>query len=88
MKDDRILLDETVADQVSIWKRSKGFSDKVVVDHACSGETCSYHRIGDVFVCEKTGHVHSKNVSICYQFASLSKRKCTILDLHVVKLHI
>ncbi|KAL5539620.1 hypothetical protein UlMin_042306 [Ulmus minor] len=56
--DDRIILDKTVADQVSMWKSSKGLSDKVVTDHACSGETCSYYQIGDVFVCEKTGHVH------------------------------
>ncbi|KAJ7953285.1 F-box protein SKIP31 [Quillaja saponaria] len=58
VNDDRIILDKTVADQVSMWKSSKGLTDKVVTDHACSGETCSYHQIGDVFVCEKTGHVH------------------------------
>ncbi|KAK8504619.1 hypothetical protein V6N13_063965 [Hibiscus sabdariffa] len=22
------------------------------MDHACSGQTCSYYQIGDVFVCE------------------------------------
>ncbi|KAK4793693.1 hypothetical protein SAY86_024128 [Trapa natans] len=58
VNDDRIILDKTVADQVSIWKRSKGFTDELVLNHACSGETCTYHRIGDVYVCEKTGHVH------------------------------
>ncbi|XP_031391452.1 F-box protein SKIP31-like isoform X2 [Punica granatum] len=58
VNDDRIILDKTVADQVSMWKTSKGFTDKVVLNHACSGETCSYNRIGDVYVCEKTGHVH------------------------------
>lgn len=58
VNDDRIILDKTVADQVSMWKSSKGLSDKVVTDHACSGETCSYYHIGDVFICEKTGHVH------------------------------
>ncbi|XP_057963784.1 F-box protein SKIP31 isoform X2 [Malania oleifera] len=58
VNDDKIILDKTVADQVSIWKKSKGLTDKVVVDHACSGETCSYYQIGDVFVCEKTGQVH------------------------------
>ncbi|KAJ7943993.1 F-box protein SKIP31 [Quillaja saponaria] len=58
VNDDRIILDKTVADQVSMWKRSRGLIDKVVTDHSCSGETCSYYRIGDVFVCEKTGHVH------------------------------
>ncbi|KAK2990395.1 hypothetical protein RJ640_024594 [Escallonia rubra] len=58
VNDDRIILDKTVADQVSIWKSSRGLTDKVVTDHACSGEICSYYQIGDVFVCEKTGQVH------------------------------
>ncbi|KAG7955578.1 hypothetical protein I3843_11G079800 [Carya illinoinensis] len=58
VNDDRIILDKTVADQVSMWKSSRGLTDKVVTDHTCSGETCSYYHIGDVFVCEKTGHVH------------------------------
>ena len=58
VNDDRIILDKTVADQVSTWKSSRGLTDKVFTDHACSGETCSYYQLGDVFVCEKTGHVH------------------------------
>jgi len=60
VNDDRIILDKTVADQVSLWKSSKGFTDALVLDHVCSGETCSYHQIGDVFVCEKTGNVQGK----------------------------
>lgn len=58
LKDDSIVLDKTLADQVSSWKSSKGLSDAVVTNHACSGETCSYYQIGDVFICEKTGQVH------------------------------
>lgn len=58
VNDDGIILDRTVADQVSMWKSSKGLTDKVVADHACSGEICTYYQIGDVFVCEKTGQVH------------------------------
>ncbi|KAI4327895.1 hypothetical protein L6164_020306 [Bauhinia variegata] len=58
LKDDSMILDKTLADQVSMWKSSKGLSDTVVTDHACSGETCSYHQMGDVFICEKTGLVH------------------------------
>ncbi|XP_061341750.1 F-box protein SKIP31 isoform X2 [Gastrolobium bilobum] len=57
-QDDRIILDKTLADQVSSWKSSRGLTDTVVPDHACSGETCSYYEIGDVFICEKTGQVH------------------------------
>ncbi|XP_027079656.1 F-box protein SKIP31 isoform X1 [Coffea arabica] len=56
--DDQIIIDKTVTDQVSTWKSSRGLTDKVVVNHACSGETCTYYQIGDVFVCEKTGNVH------------------------------
>lgn len=58
VNDDHIILDKTVADQISIWKKNKGFNDEVFVDHACSGETCTYYQINDVFVCESTGHVH------------------------------
>ncbi|XP_022981027.1 F-box protein SKIP31-like [Cucurbita maxima] len=58
VQDDQIILDRTVADQVSSWKSSKGLADKIVIDHTCSGETCTYYQIGDAFVCEKTGLVH------------------------------
>ncbi|MCH87599.1 F-box protein SKIP31, partial [Trifolium medium] len=47
LKDDSIILDKTLADQVSSWKSSRGLSDTVVTDHACSGKTCSYYQIGD-----------------------------------------
>ncbi|KAB2634807.1 ABC transporter E family member 2 [Pyrus ussuriensis x Pyrus communis] len=55
---DDIILDTTVADQVSIWKSRRGLTDKAEADHACSGEKCTYYQIGDVFVCENTGQVH------------------------------
>ncbi|KAK6129884.1 hypothetical protein DH2020_036355 [Rehmannia glutinosa] len=58
VNDDRIILDKTLADQVSMWKSSRGLAETVVLNHACSGESCSYYQIGDVFVCEKTGNVH------------------------------
>ncbi|KAL6008633.1 hypothetical protein ACLOJK_034147 [Asimina triloba] len=58
VKDDNIILDRTVADQVSIWKSSRGLTDDVVADHVCSGKTCSYSQIADVFLCEKTGCAH------------------------------
>lgn len=57
-QDDWKILDMTVADEVSTWKSSKGLTDQVVTDHACSGKSCSYHQIGDVYVCEKTGNIH------------------------------
>ncbi|KAF9626610.1 hypothetical protein IFM89_036471 [Coptis chinensis] len=58
VNDDRIILDKTVADQVSMWRVSRGLTDEVVAGHACSGDTCSYYQIGNVFLCEKTGRVH------------------------------
>lgn len=58
VSDDRVMLDKTVGDQVSIWKRNRGFTDEAVTGHVCSGHTCSYTKIGDVFLCEKTGRVH------------------------------
>lgn len=63
VNDDGLILDKTVADQVSLWKRSKGLTDNVVTDHACSGEKCTYYQVGDVFVCEKTGQVHGRRYS-------------------------
>ncbi|KAL0393782.1 UNVERIFIED_CONTAM: F-box protein SKIP31 [Sesamum latifolium] len=38
VNDDRVILDKTLADQVSMWKSSRGLADTVVVNHACSGE--------------------------------------------------
>ncbi|KAJ4804006.1 F-box protein SKIP31 [Rhynchospora pubera] len=59
VNDDSIILDRTVADQVSMWKSKRGLTDdELVIGHVCSGNTCSYTKIGDVFICEKTGRVH------------------------------
>lgn len=84
VNDDRIILDKTVADQVSIWKRSKGFTDALVLDHVCSGETCSYHQIGDVFVCEKTGNVHGRIflMPMTTNLCSLSNLLCIVQEYH------
>lgn len=58
MVDDRIILDKTVLDQVSLWKKSKGLTDKLVIGHECLGTKCDYHEIDDVFICKETGNVH------------------------------
>jgi hypothetical protein len=76
VKDDRIILDKTIADQVSTWKSRRGLTDKVVTDHACSGETCSYFKLGDVFVCEKTGNVHGRKF---FFFFFLTLCKCSFI---------
>lgn len=71
MLDEQVIIDKTITDQISIWKSSRGLTDKMVPDHACSGETCTYYHIGDVFVCEKTGNVHGKKgklLTICENF--------------------
>ncbi|KAJ8497344.1 hypothetical protein OPV22_007896 [Ensete ventricosum] len=56
--DDGAILDRTVADQVSMWKSRRGLTDDAAIGHICSGNTCSYYQIGDVFICERTGRVH------------------------------
>lgn len=58
IKDDFIILDTTVAEQITSWRTSQGLPDVYVGDHVCSGKTCSYWQIGDVFLCEKTGRAH------------------------------
>lgn len=58
VNDDKVMLDKTVADQVSSWKNSRGLTDEAVKGHSCSGNTCSYTQIGDAYICEKTGRVH------------------------------
>ncbi|KAF6158854.1 hypothetical protein GIB67_012497 [Kingdonia uniflora] len=56
--DDHIILDTTLADQVSSWKSSQGLTDDLALNHVCCGYTCSYRPFGNLFVCEKTGLVH------------------------------
>ncbi|KAJ7554098.1 hypothetical protein O6H91_06G124600 [Diphasiastrum complanatum] len=58
IKDDMWVVDPSVADQVTAWRKSLKLNDKSVGNHWCSGKTCSYHQIGDVFLCEKTGCAH------------------------------
>ncbi|XBI40100.1 hypothetical protein VPH35_124749 [Triticum aestivum] len=58
VNDDKIVLDKTVADQVSSWKSRRGLTDDAVKGHSCSGSTCYYKQIGDAYICEKTGRVH------------------------------
>ena len=79
MQDDQIILDRTMADQVSTWKSSRGLTDKIVLDHTCSGETCTYYQIGDAFVCEKTGLVHGMVFLFDILLSFLSIKFCYIL---------
>lgn len=58
IKDDLIILDTTVAEQITSWRSGHGLPDVYVGNHVCSGKTCSYSQIGDVFLCEKTGRAH------------------------------
>ncbi|KAG8074667.1 hypothetical protein GUJ93_ZPchr0006g43122 [Zizania palustris] len=58
VNDDKVILDKTIADQVSSWKSKRGLTDDAVKGHSCSGSTCSYTQIGDAYICEKTGRVH------------------------------
>jgi hypothetical protein len=56
--DDLVVVDTSVADQITTWRRSQNLPDVYTGDHSCSGRTCSYYQIDDVFLCEKTGRAH------------------------------
>lgn len=58
LRDDLVVVDSSIADQMKAWLHSRRLSDTNVKDHWCSGRTCSYYQIGDVFLCEKTGRAH------------------------------
>lgn len=58
VKDDLIIVDTTVAEQITSWRRSHELPDVYPGNHLCSGKTCTYFQIGDVFLCEKTGRTH------------------------------
>ncbi|KAL3693366.1 hypothetical protein R1sor_007017 [Riccia sorocarpa] len=58
IRDDIVVLDTSVADHVTAWRRRHNLPDVYVGDHSCSGRTCSYYQIGDIFLCEKTGRAH------------------------------
>ncbi|CAL5336363.1 unnamed protein product [Camellia sinensis] len=71
VNDDRIILDKTLTDQVSIWKSSRGLTDKVVLDHDCFGETfCddTYREVvldptNELLVCTISGHCFDRFLS-------------------------
>ncbi|GBG88284.1 hypothetical protein CBR_g46850 [Chara braunii] len=55
------MVDSSVADHITAWRKMHSFDEESLLgaaDHVCSGKTCSYHQIGDVFLCEKTGKAH------------------------------
>eukprot|EP00898_Chlorokybus_atmophyticus_P005896 jgi/Chlat1/6307/Chrsp44S05790 len=60
--DDTVMLDTSIADQITVWRRRNGLDGTrqqlAAIDHICSGSSCSYHQIGDVFLCERTGRAH------------------------------
>jgi hypothetical protein len=58
LKDDIMILDTTVGDQINQWKQRHGLPDVFTGGHLCSGSTCTYSQVGDIFLCEKTGFVH------------------------------
>uniref|UniRef100_A0A0D6QZ52 F-box domain-containing protein n=1 Tax=Araucaria cunninghamii TaxID=56994 RepID=A0A0D6QZ52_ARACU len=58
VNDDMIILDKTVAEQISHLKHSRGLPDEFTAEHVCTGRTCTYSQIGDSFLCDKTGRVH------------------------------
>jgi hypothetical protein len=62
--DDLVVVDSSMADQITAWRHSQKLADPYLGDHWCSGKTCSYYQIDDVFLCEKTGRVHSESSTL------------------------
>eukprot|EP00249_Psilotum_nudum_P019554 c27313_g1_i1 orf=146-1258(+) len=58
INNDLFIVDATVAEQVIAWRCAHGLPDVYVGDHSCSGRSCAYYQIGDIFLCEKTGRAH------------------------------
>ncbi|CAM6108221.1 unnamed protein product [Calypogeia fissa] len=58
VRDDLVVIDMTVADHITEWRRNHHLPDVYLDHHLCSGRTCSYNQIGDIFLCEKTGRAH------------------------------
>ncbi|KAL2634559.1 hypothetical protein R1flu_006038 [Riccia fluitans] len=58
IRDDLVVIDTSVTDHVTAWRRGHKLPDVYVGDHSCSGRTCSYYQIGDIFLCERTGRAH------------------------------
>lgn len=57
LRDEEVVGRESeLAEQISAWRRRHNVTD--VCTHVCSGQACSYHKIGDVFLCERTGRAH------------------------------
>lgn len=50
----------TFAEVVDTYRKEKGLLDVEGkhTHHVCSGNTCTFHKVGDAFVCEQTGRVH------------------------------
>eukprot|EP00899_Mesostigma_viride_P016597 jgi/Mesvir1/24939/Mv16915-RA.1 len=63
-QDDSLLLhNTTMGEEIASWRARHGFvgvqAARRAAEHtACSGPGCSYHVIGDVFLCETTGRAH------------------------------
>lgn len=55
-------VDTSIADQIREWKAKRTFEP--AAGHVCSGQRCSYHRIGDIFICERTGNIHGKKTHL------------------------
>eukprot|EP00897_Mesotaenium_endlicherianum_P000665 jgi/Mesen1/1059/ME000123S00229 len=58
LHDDLVVLDTSIADQITEWRRARSLPEAYGGDHFCSGQQCSYHQIADVYLCEKTGRAH------------------------------
>eukprot|EP00850_Spirogloea_muscicola_P000848 SM000003S11093 [mRNA] locus=s3:814639:817933:+ [translate_table: standard] len=56
--DDLVVVESAVAKQISEWRRTSHLEQLDASSHSCNGRLCTYHQIGDVFLCEVTGQAH------------------------------
>lgn len=57
---DDVLISLTETEHVARWRSQRGLGDGTgpACRHRCSGLSCAYHQIGDIFLCETTGRAH------------------------------
>eukprot|EP00270_Netrium_digitus_P019681 TRINITY_DN7824_c0_g2_i1.p1 TRINITY_DN7824_c0_g2~~TRINITY_DN7824_c0_g2_i1.p1 ORF type:complete len:230 (-),score=69.99 TRINITY_DN7824_c0_g2_i1:311-910(-) len=60
VEDDLVMVEASLAELIQEWRQQQQhlIEHLYAGNHVCSGRQCSYHRIGNVFLCERTGKAH------------------------------
>ncbi|CAI5971441.1 unnamed protein product [Closterium sp. NIES-64] len=56
--DELVHVTSDLARAVAEWRQQNKLPERVEEAHRCSGGNCTFHRIENVFLCEKTGRAH------------------------------